>query len=329
MKIRNKLIASATSLALVLTTFSATAFAATDTYANGSYDATIHMYKADQPSSTSMCDAIFDHDAEVKLTDDATIITFYVAYPIPNYPELGTDGTLLDVVATYNDEEYTADLDVTSLTERVFDETNGIFGTVEGTSYPTEAVTITLPAAAIDDIATTSGNGLYLSVYVNAVMNSTQYFYLRLSDLTLSTSTASDDTTDEGSTAKETSEQASTVIGTVEKNTPSYTVTVPSSVALGTLSKEEDTTVAYDVEVAAENFDGQSVEVKAETTGSLVSDSDSSETIAFTNDFGTQTATESKTLSGNINVLAKNVAAAKSGNYTGTTTFVISYFEAE
>lgn len=334
MKIRNKIISGITSMALVASVFTGTAFAATDTYENGDYTATVHMYKSTDATALSMCDPIFDHDAEVTLTDDATVITIYVAYPIPAYSDYGTDGTLLDVTATYNDVTYTADLDTTSLTERELDETSALFGTTAGESYPTEVITFTLPADAIDTAVDTD-SGIYVSAYVNSVMNSTQYFYMRLSDMVLtaaeeSTEETTEDTSDATTTdATETSSQSATVTGTVEKNVATYTVTVPASVALGTLSKETDTSVAYDVTVEAENFDGESVEVVADATGELVNDSSAEDTIAFANDFGTQTTTASATLSGNINVSATDVAAAKSGNYTGTTSFTINYYAAE
>ena len=123
------------------------------------------MYKQTDPTTTSMCDPIFDHDAEVTVTDDATIITIYVAYPIPAYPTQGTDGTLLDVNATYNDVVYTADIDTTSLPERAIDETSSLFGITAGESYPMEVITFNLPAAAIDEATTTDGNGIYIGFY--------------------------------------------------------------------------------------------------------------------------------------------------------------------
>lgn len=321
MKLRNKIVSTLTVAALIATTFSTTAFAATDDYVNGTYSATVHMYKADSPSDRSMCDPIFDYDADVVLSADETEITVYVAYPIPAFSSLGVDGTLLDVVATVDGTTYTADLDTTSLPSRQFDESSALFGTTAGVSYPTEVITFNLPA---DAITAATSDGIYLSAYVNSVMNSTQYFYMKLSAMTLIAGESSAD-----ANATETSEQSVTVTADVEKNTPSYTVTVPASVALGTLSKVADTTVSYNVEVEANNFDGESVEVVATSSGKLVSDANENNTIAFTNDFGSQTVTKSATLSGNIKVNANDVASAKSGNYTGTTSFVINYFAAE
>lgn len=45
-----------------------------------------------------MCDPIFVHEADLTLTDTEAELTFYVAYPIPAFPDQGTDGTVLDVV---------------------------------------------------------------------------------------------------------------------------------------------------------------------------------------------------------------------------------------
>ncbi len=308
MKLKSKVLAMLATVTVFSSVLATPVVAATETYANGDYTATVHMYKEADPTALSMCDPIFDHDAEVQLTDDATIITIYVAYPIPNYSTLGTEGTLLDVVATYNDVEYEAALDVTSLTERELDETSALFGTTAGESYPTEAITFTLPA---DAITTAVGDGIYLSAYVNSVMNSTQYFYMKLTDV--------------AKVATESTTQESTLTAEVEANVPSYTVTVPATVALGTLSKEEDTVVPFEVSVEAVNFDGDAVEVVAVGNGTLTSGEN---TLAFINDFGSQKVTESATLTGNITVLADNVAAAKAGNYTGTTSFVINYYAA-
>ena len=307
MKIRNKILSGLMTVALLTTAFAGTAFAEESTsYANGTGTATITMCKDGSTSSESMCNSIFCHTADVTLTDDNAIITFYVAYPIPAYSDSGTDGTLLDVVATYNEVNYTAHLDVTTKATKTFDETGALFGITAGDELTTEAIKLTLPREAI------SAEYIALSAYVNAVMNTTQKFNLVVEDVTISTT--SDDSAD-GTT------QAMKISGSVEKNAPTYSVTIPESVALGTISRTEDTTVDFNVEVVANNFDGDEVKVVAASTGSLTSDSNS---LAFTNDFGTQTASESKTLKGSIKVKAADAAAAKAGDYTGTTTFVIS-----
>ena len=105
---------------------------------------------------------------------------------------------------------------------------------------------------------------------------------------------------------------------------PTYTVTVSEAVAMGTLSGEADNTMEYKVNVVAADLNG-TVSVTAPEAGQLGSGEN---TLAFTNSFGTQTVTadtEGTDLGGAIGVSAEAVAAAAAGNYTGTTTFSITY----
>ena len=93
---------------------------------------------------------------------------------------------------------------------------------------------------------------------------------------------------------------------------------------MGTLSTEEDNTQAYKVLVKASDLDG-TLSVTAPETGNLNSDKNA---LAFANSFGTKNVTadtEGTELTGEIRVTAANVKAAAAGNYTGTTTFAISY----
>ena len=310
------------TVALMTTAFTGTAFAKTDDYANGSYEMGITMMKATDKTTASMCNSIFAPTADVTLTDDATVIKFYVAYPIPNYPNAGTDGTLKDVVATYDGEEYAAEIDITTKATKTFtaDSSSTIFGISTGDELETEAMTLTLPEEAI---TTVLSDGISISAYVNAVMNSTQTFYLVGSNLTAVGGSSSEE-----ETATETSTESVEVSAEVEKNSPSYTVTVPEAVAIGKVSKTEDTVTEFTVKVTASDMESGKVTVSAAESGNLVSGNN---TLAFANDFGTQTVTgdcEDKELNGNITVTAANAKAAKAGNYTGTATFTISYFAA-
>ena len=87
----------------------------------------------------------FVHEAELALTADNAELTFYVAYPIPAFPDLGADGTILDVKLTVNDTEYTAESDITTKPEKVFDTTSSLFGITQGEAYPTQILTVDLP----------------------------------------------------------------------------------------------------------------------------------------------------------------------------------------
>lgn len=65
--------------------------------------------------------------------------------------------------------------------------------------------------------------------------------------------------------------------------------------------------------------------IQAPTFGKLTSEENE---LVFTNTFGTQVVdadTEGTTLNGTLGVAATAVKAAVAGNYTGTTTFTISY----
>lgn len=142
---------------------------------------------------------------------------------------------------------------------------------------------------------------------------------------------------------------------------PSYGVSVPSSLAMGGLSTRQDNIKPYEIKISAEDKDGL-VTVTAPDQGNLKNDGE--ESLRFYNDFGTQifnasdgsvsTETEAarantlkaaqteessniKTdtgsteggtpLYGNILISAADVSGAAPGNYTGTTTFTISYSE--
>lgn len=316
----NKIVSAALALTLVAGMNGVTARAAEDELANGSYTATIHFYKSTDSSSLSMCDSIFAHEADVALTDDAAELTFYVAYPIPAFPEQGTDGTIKDITVTYDGTEYTADYDITSQPEKEFDTTGALFGITAGNSYPTQVVTVSLPRAAADSFA----DGLAVSAYVNVVMMTTQEFTVKVTDLTL-TDSADDDTDSDDTAATETSTKEVEVTAEVAAPAASYTVTIPESVALGTLSAEEDNAFDYEVAVTAENLGTGYVEIKTDESASLTSGSN---TLAFTNSFGTQKTSEDATLTGTFSVKAADVKAAAAGNYTGTVNFSINYYAA-
>lgn len=307
----NKIVSGAAAAAMLGTMMCTTAFAAD--YTDGDYTGEIHFLNANGSGDYSMCDPIFVHEAELALTADNAELTFYVAYPIPSFPDLGTDGTILDVVLTVDGTEYTAESDITTKPEKVFDTTATLFGITEGESYPTQVLTVDLPRDAVDDL---EAGTVSASAYVNSVMNSTQNFFIQVTNI--------QSVGGETEPAEETQDMQ--ISADVEEvvSTPDYTITVPSTVALGTLSTEEDNSLPYTVDVAASNLNG-TLSVSAPETGNLTSGDN---TLAFANSFGTQNVTadtENGKLSGAISVSASDVAAAAAGNYTGTTTFSITY----
>ena len=146
----NKIVSGAAAAAMLGTMMCTTAFAAD--YIDGNYTGEIHFLNANGTGAASMCDPIFVHEAELALTADNAELTFYVAYPIPAFPDLGTDGTILDVVLTVDGTGYTAESDITTKPEKVFDTTAKLFGITEGESYPTQVLTVDLPRDAVDDL---------------------------------------------------------------------------------------------------------------------------------------------------------------------------------
>ena len=307
----NKIVSGAAVAAMLGTMMCTTAFAAD--YADGDYTGEIHFLNANGTGAASMCDPIFVHEAELALTADNAELTFYVAYPIPAFPDLGVDGTILDVVLTVDGTEYTAESDITTKPEKVFDTTSSLFGITEGESYPTQVLTVDLPRDAVDDL---EAGTVAASAYVNSVMNSTQNFFIQVTNI--------QSVGGETEPAEETQDMEITANVEEVVSAPDYTITVPSTVALGTLSTEEDNSLPYTVDVAASNLNG-TLSVSAPETGNLTSGDN---TLAFANSFGTQNVTadtENGKLSGAISVSASDVAAAAAGNYTGTTTFSITY----
>ena len=306
----NKIVSGAAAAAMLGTMMCTTAFAAD--YTDGDYTGEIHFLNANGSGNYSMCDPILVREAELALTADNAELTFYVAYPIPAFPDLGTDGTILDVVLTVDGTGYTAESDITTKPEKVFDTTAGLFGITEGESYPTQVLTVDLPRDAVDDL---EAGTVSASAYVNSVMNSTQNFFIQVTNIqSVGGETEPADTKDMQITA-----DVQEVV-----SEPTYTVNVPESIELGTLKTEEDNFSHYTVDVAASNLNG-TLSVSAPETGNLTSGDN---TLAFANSFGTQNVTadtENGKLSGAISVSASDVAAAAAGNYTGTTTFSITY----
>lgn len=307
-----KKLATAALTAVMALNMCTTAFAADTTPENGDYTGTIHFYNATNPTNYSMCDSIFAHTADVELTDDSAELTFYVAYPIPAFSDQGTDGTVKDVKMTVNGTEYQGTSDIETKAKKTFDTTGALFGITAGDELATQAVTLELPRAAVDSF----DEGIDTSAYVNVVMNSTQNFVVKVTDLTAkeNPSKPTEDTKSMDITAN-----VEVVIPE-----PSYTVTVPESAALGKLSAENDNSQNYGVTVKATDLNGK-LTINAPTSGELISEGNK---LGFTNSFGTQVVnadTEGTTLNGTLGVTAEAVKAAAAGNYTGTTTFTISY----
>lgn len=299
------------ALALVMAIgIGATAASAAAPYADGAYTAKVaFLHETDE--KPSMCNVLFDHDADIKVTGENAAISVYAAYPVPAFPTMGTDGTLKYMSITIDGTEYKAVSDIATKPLREFDETGSGFKVTAGEKYETQVLTFTIPTAKLDSLAT----AVKAAAFVNPVMNTEVAMRFQLTDIT-------------GSAApevkpSETSTKGMNITAEIAAPAPSYTVTIPESVSMGSLSTEKDNVFGYKVDVDAKNLGNGSVEVSAPSEGIL---NNGDHQLAFANSFGTQKASETAALNGEFSIAAKDVAAAAAGNYTGTATFTIRYF---
>ena len=145
-----------------------------DSLKDGKYKAGTIMWKNNQAGeSKSMCDVMFSKDMDIEVKGDVAELKLYVAYPVPKFPDLGTDGTLKDVKLFFNEKEYVADSDIETKPEKVFDKENG-FGLEVNKAYPTQVLTFEVPKAALNE------QYLTIQAYVNVFMNSTETFIMQI-----------------------------------------------------------------------------------------------------------------------------------------------------
>lgn len=287
----------------------ATAASAAGPYADGNYTAKAAFLhgKQDKPS---MCSVMFDHDADVKVTGENTEISIYAAFPVPAFPDAAPDGTLKDVVLTIDGTAYTAVADNTTKPSREFDETNTGFGLEAGKSYTTQILTFTIPTAKLDSLA----NPTAAKAFVVPIMNMNVNFRFTLTGITAVAPEVTPDATET---------KGMQITADVQAPAATYTVTIPETVAMGSLSRDTDTVTAYKVDVTAENLGNGYVEVSAPSTGVL---KNAENELAFANSFGAQKTSVTGSMDGQFTVTAADVASAVAGNYTGTATFTIRYF---
>ena len=151
---------------------------------DGNYTAKVSMRNGNNFSSESMCDPLFYSYADIAVDGDTAKLKLYVIDPIPNYASEGTP--LKDVVFIDNaGKQYSATLDTTSDPYYHFDA-NSAFISSAG-NYPTTIITVTVPTQAITN---SSNQTLKCQAYVNAVMKSTQTFYVVLSDFASGSTTS-------------------------------------------------------------------------------------------------------------------------------------------
>lgn len=143
---------------------------------DGSYTADVSMRKSSDFSSLSMCDSLFYSKADIIFEGTDATVTLYVIDPIPAFPSTGTP--LTNVKYMYKSSDYKANVSTANKEAKYFPSAAGFIDT-PGNYYTSKIVT-TIPKQAIADSA---NKGLMIEAYVNAVMESTQEFYIVFSNL--------------------------------------------------------------------------------------------------------------------------------------------------
>ena len=170
---------------------------------DGEYTTKVSVRKSDNIKSTSMCAPLFYARSDMKVSGNNTKVTMYVIDPIPKYASEGTP--LSNVKVTANGKSYSASVNSRSKVSRYF-ESSEQFISSAGNYYATP-ITFTIPTSAVENSA---DGKVKMSAYVNAVMKSTQEFYLVFSDWksgeTQSSGTATE--IDESTTTTETAAES-------------------------------------------------------------------------------------------------------------------------
>ena len=317
-KMVRKIVSGAMALCMVAGMGAVSAFAA-GPYADGEYTATLTMLHEtkDQPS---MCDPLFDKTADITVKGDTATVKLYTANPVPAFATQGADGTVKNVVMTLDDVQYPAESDMNTKPLREFDADNALFGINAGDKLPCQVLTLNIPTAKLDSLATAPAQ---TDAYVNVVMNTDVIFRLKLENITKVGGTEPQPQVPE---ATETSQKGMNITADVAAPAAKYSVVIPETIAMGTLSAEKDNVAAYTVDVTAQNLGSGKVVVAADAEGVLNS---AESTLAYTNTFGTQETSVTAALNGEFHVSAAAVKAAVAGDYAGTAIFNISYFAAK
>lgn len=286
---------------------------ATNEVSDGNYTADVQFMNASNPTSPSMSSPIFAKTADLTINGDNAEFSIYVANPVPYGDGITSEnGSVTNCKITVDNTAYNGTVDVQN-TKKIFSASTGLFKIEEGAELTVDTVTFTLLKSSLesDDVSYT------LDVHVNPIMNADVSLLLKVSNIAKSTPAPA---------PTEETNQNMTVTADVEAPAPSYIVTVPSSVAMGTLSAENDNTKTYSVKVEAANMGDGYLDISTAATGKLTSGSN---TLAFSNALSNNTGiNDNATVTGTLKVNASNVASAAAGNYTGTANFVISYYAA-
>lgn len=302
MKNSKKFISGIVAALMITATSAVPSFAASAPTEDGKYTANIVMNK-DGAQTVSMAGALFAPTADITISGENATIDFYVADPIPAFVGAEHDyseGSVKDVSTTIDEVQYDATATLKN-TSKIFPNENALFGITANEEYTCDTLSLTIPKTAL------SNDYLDISAYVCIFMKTTVAFDMYLSDF------VAEENTSETKTME--------ITATVPENISTYSVTIPESTDIGTLSYTQPTTKTYDVTVDLGN-DGKTVTVSTES--SMLTDG--TNTINVSNSFGTELSenfTESKTVTGTLTVDQLDESAVI-GNYTGTIAFEIS-----
>ena len=314
-----RIVASALVLCMVMSMGILSAFAA-GPYEDGNYTGTV-TFLHETKDQASMCNVLFDHDADIVVNGENATISVYAAYPVPTFADQGVDGTVKNVVMTLDGVQYPAVSDINTKPMREMDETNPAFGVEAGKSLSTQILSFTVPAAKLGTMAAAPAK---TDAYVNVVMNTDVVFRIKLENIAKVGGGSEPDP--DPVLPNETRTDKMQITAVIEAPAPTYSVTVPEAVAMGTLSDKEENSTAYTVDVTADNLGNGKVVVTSAAEGQLTNGDN---TLAYANSFGTQETSVTAKLNGAFSVTADAVKAAAAGDYSGTANFDISYFAAK
>ncbi len=164
---------------------------------NGYFTAAVEMRKVASINDLSMCSPLFHERVDIYIEDDMATITLYLINPIPSYPDYGTP--LLDIIFTYDGVDYEGVLDESVVYTRYFNYAAGFIE--EAGYYDSSPITVNIP---VDALYNTTEGELTCTGYVNVIMNSTQSFFVFLTDFMEGTTGGEDPTVNENSSSSDT-----------------------------------------------------------------------------------------------------------------------------
>lgn len=140
------------------------------------YTSAVSMRRADDFNKESMCDPLFFEKADIMYQGNTAELTLYVIDPVPKFADAGTP--IKDVNFLYDEKAYTSTVLSDQKQEKRFDAASGFIS--QAGVYPATPIKVVLPKQAIEE---SIDGKLKCSAYINTVMNTTQEFYVVLSDL--------------------------------------------------------------------------------------------------------------------------------------------------